>query len=436
MQKVLVVGMGYVGLTQLIGCASRDFWNNYEFYGTDKDLDKINSLKQGIIPIFEEGLTELYQKVVDNDPNKIQFLTPDEWHEKTFDIIFCCVGTPMKEDGSADLSQVFGVGEEVWKHNTNGECILVNKSTVPVGTCWELSGFSGVSVVSNPEFLREGTALKDFSNPDRIVIGGWKAENIKKFYVSLGFDNSIIVTMGHLAEAELSKYVSNVILASRVALINELANFCDKCDINMDKILEATCMDSRIGTKFFNPGPGFGGSCFPKDIQSLYNQSNKSLSIVGAVIDSNNKQLNRVSDALLKCIKTENVKNICIVGAGFKTGTDDMRQSPCIQLLNNIENWPVNLNITIYDPIIGIEEFESQVNTNLNITITDNLEDLRDHDLIVILNEPQDLNQLLDVLNDIKIILDGRMIVPLDWINPHINKMYWGIGRGGYSFSV
>ena len=338
--KLCMIGTGYVGLVS--GVCFSDLGN--DVICVDKDLSKIENLKNGIIPIYEPGLDEL---VIKNYKNKrLKFSTNLKDSILKSDIIFICVGTPTKKNGNdAELTQVYNVAKEISKSIKKFK-IIITKSTVPVTTGDEIEKIISkkvskklFSLVSNPEFLREGDAIRDFTYPDRIVIGtNNKKSNkiLKNLYSPLISKGAKYLNTSRRA-AELIKYASNAFLATKITFINELANLCEKIDVNIEDVSIGMGLDNRIGSRFLRAGPAYGGSCFPKDTKAITATANKfktNLTVIKSVIKSNEKRssliLKRVSDILKNKIKN---KNICFLGVTFKANTDDMRDSSSLSMI-------------------------------------------------------------------------------------------------------
>jgi len=353
--KLCMIGTGYVGLVS--GVCFSDLGN--DVICVDKDLNKIENLKKGIIPIYEPGLNELALKNFKNKRLKFSINLKDSILKS--DIIFICVGTPTKKNGSAaDLSQVYNVAKEI-SASINKFKIIITKSTVPVTTGDEIEKIISkkvskklFSVVSNPEFLREGEAIRDFSYPDRIVIGTRDRRSNKKLknlYSPLISKGAKYINTSRRA-AELIKYASNAFLATKITFINELSNLCEKIDVNIEDISIGMGLDKRIGSRFLRAGPAYGGSCFPKDTKAIVSTSDKfktNLSVIKSVIKSNDNRssllLKRIFDIL-----NDNVQNkkICFLGVTFKANTDDMRDSSCLSLIPSLVKKGAKINY--FDP--------------------------------------------------------------------------------------
>lgn len=338
--KITVIGSGYVGLVSGI-CFAKI---GHEVVCVDKDQSKIDKLKSGTIPIFEPGLKEMLGEVA--GAKRISFTANLKEALEGAESVFIAVGTPQDEDGSADLSYVLGAAKEI-ASLSNSYKLIVTKSTVPAGTgakvkklVRETNPQLDFAVASNPEFLREGSAIDDFMNPDRIVVGVEDEKSRQIFaeiYAAFG-SQKLIVT--DIITAELIKYASNSFLATKISFINEMADLCEAVGGNIKELAYSMGLDDRIGAKFLNPGPGFGGSCFPKDILAILNfakENRVNLSVIDAVMNSNGRrQLNmvkKIADALNKKIEG---KKIALFGLAFKGNTDDIRYSPAIVILKEL----------------------------------------------------------------------------------------------------
>ena len=352
--KITIVGTGYVGLVS--GTCFAEFGVNVTC--VDKDKNKIDNLKKGIIPIFEPGLDELVKKNISS--KRLFFETNLKKSIDGSDAIFIAVGTPSREtDGHADLSYVYEVAEEI------AEClghysVIVNKSTVPIGTGKKVHEIIknkkpkfDFDVASNPEFLREGSAINDFMRPDRVVIGceSNKAKAIlKELYRPLYLlETPIIFTRRETAE--LIKYAANSFLATKITFINEISDLCEKVGANVSDVSIGIGLDGRIGKKFLHPGPGYGGSCFPKDTLALVKtaQDNCSpLNLVEHVVKSNKNRKKNMYKRILNALGDYEKKKISILGLTFKPNTDDMRDSPSLDLIPElIKN---NCFLKLFDP--------------------------------------------------------------------------------------
>ena len=428
-----MIGTGYVGLVS--GVCFADLGN--DVICVDKDHDKITKLKKGIIPIYEPGLDELVKK--NYKSNRLSFTSNISEAIKKSNIIFICVGTPTKKNSNAaDLTQIFNVAKEISKYIKSPK-IIVNKSTVPVATGDKVEKIISkkvnkklFSVVSNPEFLREGEAIRDFTYPDRIVIGTSNKKTnkiLKTLYSPLISKGSKYINTSRRG-AELIKYASNAFLATKISFINELANLCEKTNTNIEDISIGMGLDKRIGGRFLRAGPAYGGSCFPKDTRAIVDTGNKfktNLSIIKSVIKSNKDRskllLNRVSKILKNRIKN---KKICFLGVTFKANTDDMRESSSTKMIPYLSK--KGAKITYYDPTGYKNEFKNFK----NVTCASNVKDACNGvDLIIIHTEWNDFKSLnFEKLSNKKnfFIYDMRNIIQNEKIKKN-NKKYFGIGR-------
>ena len=352
--NITIIGTGYVGLVS--GTCFAEFGVNVTC--VDKDEEKIKNLRKGIIPIYEPGLDELVKKNINQ--GRLKFEIDLSKSVNLSDAIFIAVGTPSrKKDGHADLSYVYAVAEEIGK-NLKNFSVIVNKSTVPVGTGENVSKIIKkinpslkFDVASNPEFLREGSAINDFMRPDRVVIGckSEKAKNIlKELYRPLYLlETPIIFT--NRETAELIKYAANSFLATKITFINEISNLCEKVGANVNDVSIGIGLDGRIGKKFLHPGPGYGGSCFPKDTLALVKtaQDHKSpLGLIENVVESNDKRKKSMHKRILNSIGKSKKKIISILGLTFKPNTDDMRDSPSLDIIPAlIKN---KCDLKVFDP--------------------------------------------------------------------------------------
>ena len=428
-----MIGTGYVGLVS--GTCFSDLGNNV--ICADIDSKKVNLLNSGRIPIYEPGLEELIKK--NFDKKRLMFTTDISSAIKKSDIIFICVGTPTsKKANVADLKHVFQV-VNVIKKNLNKYKIIVTKSTVPVNTGDKIEKILSTpknknkfDVVSNPEFLREGEAIRDFVYPDRVVIGvnSKKANRtMKSLYTPITKKTSRYFNTSRRA-AELIKYASNAFLATKISYINEMANLCEKANIDIKEISTGIGLDQRIGDRFLRAGPGYGGSCFPKDTKAIVALAKKfktKLSIVESVINSNNKRLKFLYQRILSIMKNS-IKNkvITFLGVTFKPDTDDMRESPSLKLVPLLLK--KGAKIRYYEPTGKKKEFERFKNVNFckSINFACNKSDL------IILhtewNEFKTLN-FKKLINKKKFkVYDLRNLYsPIKMFKSKIN--YYGIGR-------
>jgi len=431
--KICMIGTGYVGLVS--GVCFSDLGN--DVICVDKDKNKIDNLKKGIIPIYEPGLEEIVLKNYKN--KRLNFSTDLKNSIKKSDIIFICVGTPTRKNGnSADLSQVFSVGREISKY-INKFKIIITKSTVPVTTGDELEKIiskkiskNKFSVVSNPEFLREGEAIRDFIYPDRVVVGSNDKKSnliLKNLYAPLISKGAKYISTNRRA-AELIKYASNAFLATKITFINEIANFCEKVEIDVEDISIGIGLDKRIGSRFLRAGPAYGGSCFPKDTKAIVSTADKfkiDLSVIKSVIKSNKQRsqllLKRVNQILNNKIKN---KNICFLGVTFKANTDDMRDSSSLEMIPYLAKR--GAKIKYYDPTGHKHEFDKFKNVSCSNSINNAM---KNSDLIIVHTEWNDFKSInfkkLSTTKKLK-IYDMRNIFSSEKITS-LGFKYFGIGR-------
>ena len=352
--KLVMVGTGYVGLVS--GVCFAEF--GYQTICLDNDESRINNLKLGKCPFYEPGMNELLNKHL-NNTKLLTFSSSLKNSIKGADIIFITVGTPSRRlDDDADLSYVWSVADEI-SQNIQDYCLIVTKSTVPVGTSREIKRIiekkvskEDFDIVSNPEFLREGSAINDFMRPDRVVIGteNKKSENImKELYRPLYLRETPIVSTS-IETSEIIKYASNSFLATKISFINEVADLCEAVGANIKDVSKAMGIDQRIGSKFLNAGPGYGGSCFPKDVKAFYSTANKfnvDLSIVNAVHQSNQKRIKNIGNKIIK--NTNKSSTLSFLGLSFKPNTDDIRDSTSIKLATYL--YDKGYTINCFDPV-------------------------------------------------------------------------------------
>lgn len=428
-----MIGTGYVGLVS--GVCFADLGN--DVVCVDKDIFKINKLKKGIIPIYEPGLSELVKK--NYKSGRLSFTTNLAEAIKNSQVIFICVGTPTKKNSNAaDLSQVFNVAKEIGKFIKSFK-IIVTKSTVPVTTGDKIEKIllknakrKNFSVISNPEFLREGDAINDFFFPDRIVIGTSDKRTNKlmhSLYAPLLSKGAKYVNSSRRG-AELIKYASNAFLATKITFINELANLSEKIGVNIEDISIGMGLDKRIGGRFLRAGPAYGGSCFPKDTRAIVDTAKEfktDLSIIKNVIKSNENRskilLNRVSKLLKNKIKN---KRITFLGVTFKANTDDMRESSSLVMIPSLIS--KGAKIKYYDPSGYKKDFDKFK----NVSFSENIKSACiDADMIIIHTEWNDFKALnFKKLSSKKnvIVYDMRNILSPDKMKKDkIN--YFGIGR-------
>ena len=431
--KLCMIGTGYVGLVS--GVCFADLGN--EVICVDNNVDKINLLKKGKIPIYEPGLSELVIKNFKN--KKLNFSTDLKKSIKDSDIIFICVGTPTKKGGSsADLSQIYKVSKEI-SSSINKFKIIITKSTVPVTTGDEIEKILSkknskkkFSVVSNPEFLREGEAIRDFVYPDRVVIGtnDKKAGRILKNLYSPLISKGASYLQTSRRAAELIKYASNAFLATKITFINEIANLCEKTNINVEDISIGMGLDKRIGSRFLRAGPAYGGSCFPKDTKAIITTADKfktNLSVIKSVIKSNENRskilLDRINRILNRKIKN---KIITFLGVTFKPNTDDMRDSSSLKMIP----WLLKKGAIIkyFDPTGYKTEFKKFKNVINKTSIKDAVHGA---DLVIIHTEWNDFKSI-----NFKSLVKGKKFMIFDMRNIYSSSKikdqgfkYYSVGK-------
>ena len=340
--RIAVIGTGYVGL--VAGTCFAESGNHV--ICVDIDERKVNDLKAGKIPIYEPGLEEMVKHNVREE--RLSFTTSTADAVKASDVVFIAVGTPPDEDGSADLKYVLAVAKEVGK-NANGPKVIVDKSTVPVGTAAKVRKTAQaetshkMTVVSNPEFLKEGAAIDDFMKPDRVVIGSddeHAADVMTRLYEPFVHDNPNKIIHMDVASAELTKYAANAMLATRISFMNEIANICERVGADVAKVRSGIGTDTRIGMPFLYAGCGYGGSCFPKDVSAIHKTAREhgyDFKIVEAVEEVNAKQKFTLFEKVKKHFHGDLAgKTFAVWGLAFKPRTDDMREAPAIYIINSL----------------------------------------------------------------------------------------------------
>lgn len=443
--NISIVGTGYVGL--VTGTCLADMGHNVHCIDINKD--KIENLNNGIIPIYEPGLEELITKNV--QAQKLFFTTNYEVLEYA-DAVFSAVGTPPDEDGSADLQYVLAVAKEFAKH-IKKHSLIITKSTVPVGTAEKVRKVIidtlkergeeiEFDVVSNPEFLKEGTALEDFMNPDRIVIGcdSDYAKMIMQSIYKKFPDEKLVFTT--IPSAEMIKYAANSMLAVRISFINDIANLCDKVGANIEDVAKGIGLDSRIGPKFLQAGCGYGGSCFPKDVKALIKTGEKNdvdMNVIKAAEKTNEIQKHILYKKLYNAVAKVDypIKTIAILGTAFKANTDDMREATSIVFVNDLLNDDKKLGpfdkIKIYDPVALNEAKRRIGESNEKIEYCEELDKaIIDSDAIVIVTDWKQIKYMsLDVVKRLmngNIIVDGRNVFDRNKVES-LDFIYEAIGK-------
>ena len=433
MKRIAVVGTGYVGL--VTGTCFAETGNMVTC--VDIDQKKVEKMKNGIIPIYEPDLDTLFERNI--KANRLTFTTSLEQGIQDAEIIFLALPTPPGEDGSADLSYILGVAEELGKIMTDYK-VIVDKSTVPVGTAEKVynaikaNSKTDFAVVSNPEFLREGFAVSDFMKPDRVVIGTSdnRAKKImESLYKPFVRQGNPIYFMDEKS-AELTKYAANSFLATKITFMNEIANFCELVGANVDKVRIGIGSDERIGKRFLFPGIGYGGSCFPKDVQALVKsgkENNFEFEILNAVMKVNEDQ-KTVLFPKMKNFFRGNLKGkkIAIWGLAFKPDTDDIREAPALYMIESLLN--EGAEISAFDPE-AMPNVQSVIGEKINYA-KDEYDALKDADALLICTEwgifrNPDFDKIQSLMND-SVLFDGRNLFDIEEMSEK-GFFYASIGR-------
>jgi len=425
-----MIGTGYVGLVS--GACFADLGNTV--YCVDKDQDKIDMLNEGEIPIYEPGLSEIVSK--NHLSNRLKFTTNLSSAVKLSDIIFICVGTPtLKKRKSADLQFVFKVANEISNH-INKFKIIVTKSTVPVSTSDKIEEIilrkkrkKLFEVISNPEFLREGEAVRDFRFPDRIIIGSNSkkvARKLESLYEPLIKKGTIFFSTNRRG-AEMIKYASNAFLATKISYINEIANLCEKTGVSVEDVSIGMGLDKRIGGRFLRAGPAYGGSCLPKDTEAITVTGDlfkTDLSIIKSVIKSNENRRMLLTERIKKILSNK-IKNkkIAFLGVTFKPNTDDMRQSSSLLMISFLQKR--GAKITYYDPSGEKKEFSKLKNVSFSIDVR---EACKNADLIIIHTEWDEFKSI-----DFKKISKNKKFKIYDMRNLYSSQKMKNLGFSYYS---
>lgn len=436
MSDICIIGTGYVGL--VTGACFADLGNKVSCLDINKE--RIQQLIKGEMPIFEPGLEEIVERNV--NANRLFFTTSYQEALKNAEFAFIAVGTPSGDDGEADLNYVHAAAKGIAK-SVNQPIIVVNKSTVPVGTGDSVSEIINkargdnewkFSVVSNPEFLREGSAIADFMNPDRIVLGSTDtkaAQEVAKLYQPLR--TTVLIT--NIRTAEMIKYASNAFLATRISFINEIANICDELGADVREVADGMGMDNRIGRSFLDAGLGWGGSCFPKDVKALAHMAvlhNTQPQLLQAVMDINRNQRRRVVYKLRKVLGGSLAdKSVGILGLSFKPNTDDMREAPAVEIIHLLEN--EGAAVRAYDPQ-AMENARKELPANIQLCETP-YQVAEGADALVLATEWNEFKQLdfkkIYQLMNTPVLVDGRN----QWDSKKLREIgftYFGIGQGNH----
>lgn len=412
--NIAIVGTGYVGL--VTGTCFAEMGAHVTC--VDVDAQKIQKLNDGIMPIYEPGLEELVKRNVGFE--RLKFTTDLTEVLDDVEVVFSAVGTPPDEDGSADLKYVLAVARQ-FGQNINKYTILVTKSTVPVGTAkivkaaiQEELDKRGVNVpfdvASNPEFLKEGAAIKDFMSPDRVVVGteSEKAKEVMtRLYKPFLINNFRVIFMD-IPSAEMTKYAANAMLATRISFMNDIANLCERVGANVDSVRKGIGTDSRIGSKFLYAGCGYGGSCFPKDVKALVHtgmDNGYHMEVIEAVERVNEKQKSIVYDKIIKAVGDVQGKTIAILGLAFKPETDDMRESPALVVIDKLLK--DGATVRVFDPI-AMDECKRRIGDV--VTYCTNMYDAADSaDVFALMTEWRQFR--MPSWNVVKKVMAGNIIV-------------------------
>lgn len=412
--NIAIVGTGYVGLVS--GTCFAEMGAHVTC--VDVDEEKIQKLRDGVIPIYEPGLEELVKRNVGFE--RLKFTTDITKVLDDVEVVFSAVGTPPDEDGAADLKYVLAVARQFGQH-INKYTILVTKSTVPVGTAKKVKAAiqeeldkRGVDVpfdvASNPEFLKEGAAIKDFMSPDRVVVGteSKKAKEVMtRLYRPLMLQNFRVIFMD-IPSAEMTKYAANAMLATRISFMNDIANLCERVGANVDNVRKGIGTDTRIGNKFLYAGCGYGGSCFPKDVKALVHtglENEYHMEVIEAVERVNEKQKNIVYDKIIKAVGDVQGKTVAILGLAFKPDTDDMREAPALVVIDKLLK--DGAIVRVFDPI-AIDECKRRIGET--VTYCKNMYDAADGaDVFALMTEWRQFR--MPSWNVIQKVMKGNVVV-------------------------
>lgn len=437
--NISIIGAGYVGLVTGACLASQGI----DVLCCDIDESRIDRLRSGIMPIYEPKLSAVINHMTE-DNHRLDFTSDIEKAVDHADIIFITVNTPANEDGACDPGRVFDVAGKIARY-MNCYKVIVNKSTVPVGTgqkvkieilrvLEERNVNLEFDIVSNPEFLREGSAIDDFTNPERLVIGAESdraAKTIKEVYAEQ-IGKGIYVLVTSIETAEMIKYASNAFLATRISYINEIANICELCGANVIEVAEGMGCDSRIGSKFLSPGPGFGGSCFPKDIRALSGTAAShgyTPLVLNSVIETNNRQRMIMTGKIKNAVGSPENKIITVLGVSFKPDTDDIREAPSIPIISSLLD--AGARVRVYDPQ-AMDNLKRQY-PDLAVVYCKDIESAcTDSNCIVLMTEWKefcslDFNVLKQIVRE-KVFLDLRNVYDPSYIRGQ-GFYYEGVGR-------
>lgn len=438
--KIAIIGTGYVGL--VTGVCLADFGN--DIICADNDKEKIDILNKGQLPIYEPGLKEIIER--NRRYKRIEFTTDVKYAVSHSEVIFITVGTPEKEDGNADLKYVFEVAKDI-ATNMDDYKVVVDKSTVPIGTGKKVAEIiqnilkdkklnHKFDVVSNPEFLREGKALYDFMHPDRIVLGSENKKAIeimKEVYRVLKLNDIPFITT-NLETAEMIKYASNAFLAMKISYVNEIANLCEKVGADIQVVSSTMGKDGRISPKFLHCGPGYGGSCFPKDTKALAKigkECNSPITLIESTIKANQNQKLKMVEKIEKTMENVKGKTIAILGLAFKPETDDVREAPSMIIIEEL--YKRGAKIKAFDPQAMEEARGKLKDLKVIMYCKDEYEAIEGADALVIITEWNqfrrlDFKKIKKIMKD-NYIFDLRNIYSKEIIERENGFRYFSVGR-------
>jgi UDPglucose 6-dehydrogenase len=434
--NITVIGTGYVGL--VLGACLAETGN--PVVCADLDQAKIEGLQQNVLPIYEPGLDDYVAR--NQSQGRLQFTTDVPAAISTADVVFIAVGTPPDEDGSADLRHVLAVAEQIGRHMKR-ELVIVTKSTVPVGTASKVAaavskhaGFP-FHMCSNPEFLKEGAAIDDFMKPDRVVIGvdsDHARSAMAELYAPFVRTGKPIIFMD-IPSAEMTKYAANAMLATRISFMNEIANLCERVGADVDNVRKGIGSDARIGSAFLFPGPGYGGSCFPKDVKALVRTAKECdmpLRVLASVEEANEIQKRRLFDKLNGVLGDLRGRRIAVWGLAFKPNTDDMREAPSLVLIEELLK--AGAEVVAHDPV-AMHEAKRRIGDRITYAET-NYGALPGADALVIVTDwneyrHPDFGRIKETLKN-PVVVDGRNLYDRRKMSA-LGFTYASIGRGGQS---
>ena len=434
--NITVIGTGYVGL--VLGACLAETGN--PVVCADLDQAKIDGLKQNVLPIYEPGLDDYVER--NQSQGRLRFTTDVPAAISTADVVFIAVGTPPDEDGSADLRHVLAVAEQIGRHMKR-ELVIVTKSTVPVGTAAKVA--AAVSrhakfpfhMCSNPEFLKEGAAIDDFMKPDRVVIGvdtDHARSAMAELYAPFVRTGKPIIFMD-IPSAEMTKYAANAMLATRISFMNEIANLCERVGADVDNVRKGIGSDGRIGPAFLFPGPGYGGSCFPKDVKALVRTAKECdvpLRVLASVEEANDVQKHRLFEKLKTALGELRGRRIALWGLAFKPNTDDMREAPALVLIDELLE--AGAEVVAHDPV-AMHEAQRRIGDRISYAET-NYGALPGADALVIVTDwneyrHPDFARIKETLKS-PVVVDGRNLYDRRKMAA-LGFTYASIGRGGQS---